>query len=457
MSGSSEKTILIVDDDLEMRAMLADDLKRRGWLCETAEDGGAALKALQEQDADLVLTDMNMPGMGGLALCEKLADNRPDLPVIVLTAFGSLDTAVGAIRAGAYDFVTKPVDTDLLAIALDRAWRHRQMQRQIQTLQAAAGGEDEGELMGRSGAMRELRQQITRIAATDASVMVHGESGTGKELVARMLHERSERRSRPFVAVNCAALPGDLLESELFGHRKGAFTDAHTDRRGLLLEASGGTLLLDEIGEMPLTLQPKLLRALEERRLRPVGGSTEVPFDVRIVSATNRDLEAEIESGGFREDLYYRLNVIQLEVPALRSRGTDVLQLAEHFLALYGRRFGKDMKGLAGPTAERLLNYNWPGNVRELRNAMERAVALTRFDHLGVDDLPRKVKDHQATRLVVEGDDPSELVPMEEMERRYILHVLKASEGNRTMAARILGLDRKTLYRKLQRYGVDGD
>ena len=449
--------ILIVDDDRELRAMLAEDLIRRGWQAETAADAAEALDYAAANDLDVVLTDMNMPGLSGLELCERLAANRADVPVIVLTAFGSLDTAVAAIRAGAYDFVTKPVDTDLLSISLDRALKHRRLQEQIRVLSDERGDDEDGLLIGRSTAICDLRRQIDRIADTDTSVMVYGESGTGKELVSRMLHERSRRRERPFVAVNCAALPEHLLESELFGHRKGAFTDARTDRKGLFLEANGGTLLLDEIGEMPLTLQPKLLRALEERRLRPVGGGSELPFDVRVVSATNRDLEAEAEGGAFRTDLFYRLNVIQLSVPPLRSRGTDILLLAEHFLRRFARRFDKDVVGLGGPTSERLLNYNWPGNVRELRNAMERAVALTQFDHLAVDDLPEKIRDHRATRLVVDGDDPRELVPMEEIERRYILHVLQASGGNRTQAARILGLDRKTLYRKLQRYGVDAD
>ena len=450
-------SLLIVDDERELRSLLCDDLGRRGWLVAEAAGGREALDHLGDHDADVVLTDMNMPGMGGLELCRQIAQKRPDIPTIVLTAFGSLETAVGAIRAGAFDFVTKPVDTDLLVISLERALKFRRLQDQIRVLQSGEGQEDEGLLIGSSPVMQELRHQIKRIAATDASVMIHGESGTGKELVARSLHQLSDRRDRPFVAVNCAALPENLLESELFGHRKGAFTGAQNDRRGLLLEASGGTLLLDEIGEMPLALQPKLLRALEERRVRPVGGTSELPFDVRIISATHKDLESETEEGRFREDLFYRLNVIQLAVPPLRSRGTDVLVLAEHFLQKFAGATAKKVVGLAQPTAERLLNYNWPGNVRELRNAMERGVALTRFNHLGTDDLPPRIREHKATRLVVEGEDPRELVPLEEIERRYILHVLKASDNNRTTASRILGLDRKTLYRKLQKYGEEGD
>jgi transcriptional regulator with PAS, ATPase and Fis domain len=303
--------------------------------------------------------------------------------------------------------------------------------------------------------MRELFSQLTRIADTDASVLISGESGTGKELVAKALHRMSGRQSGPFVAISCSALPATLLESELFGHKRGAFTDAKTDRDGLLLKANGGTLFLDEVGEIPMVLQPKLLRALEERRVRPVGDDSERPFDVRIVAATNSDLDAAIEDDRFREDLFYRLNVIQIDVPPLRARGTDVLLLAQHFIHLFARRSGKKVTGIMDATAERLLSYAWPGNVRELRNAVERAVTLTGYDKLAVEDFPEKIRSYQHEHILVCGDNPSELVPMEEMERRYILGVLDTVGGNRTRAARILGLDRKTLYRKLQRYEKD--
>jgi DNA-binding NtrC family response regulator len=448
--------ILIVDDDRDMCDLLDADLRRRGFATTSFTSAEQAFARLGEEEVDVVLTDLNLPGMSGVELCERIVANRPDVPVIVLTAFGSLDAAVATIRAGAYDFVTKPVDTDLLVISLERALRHRAMQEQIRLL-SREGGEDAGDglLIGESRPMRELQRQIDRIADTDASVLVCGESGTGKELVARTLHGRSARRSRPFVAINCAALPEPLLESELFGHKRGAFTDARADRKGLILEADGGTLLLDEIGEMAIPLQPKLLRALEERRLRPVGGGREVPFDIRVISSTNRDLESAVEDGLFRKDLFYRLNVIQLHVPPLRSRGTDTLLLADRFLREFAGRFDKPVVGLSEPTAEKLLNYSWPGNVRELRNAMERAVALARYDRIAVEDLPEKIRDYQPSHVILGGSDPRELLPMEEVERRYILHVLDAAGGNRTLAARILGLDRKTLYRKLQRYGSE--
>src|SRR5262245_13848136 len=302
-----------------MCQLLETDLRLRGFEPAWRKAADEALSLVKQEDFDAVLTDVRMPGMSGTELCERIVANRPDVPVVVMTAFGSLETAVAAMRAGAYDFVTKPVEMDLLAIALERAVKHRQLQEQVKILSTAvqrAGQFDE--MIGTSPAMQKLYDQLERVADTETSVLICGESGTGKELVARSIHQRSRRKDRPFVAVNCAALPENLLESELFGHAKGAFTDAKSERKGLFLQAEGGTLLLDEIGEMPLTMQPKLLRALEEGRLRPVGGDREVPFDGRLVTATNRDLQAEVEEGRFREDLYYRINVIQLELPPLR-------------------------------------------------------------------------------------------------------------------------------------------
>jgi DNA-binding NtrC family response regulator len=310
------------------------------------------------------------------------------------------------------------------------------------------------ELIGDSLPMQKLFSQMTHVADTDISILLLGESGTGKELVAQTLHKHSKRHQAPFIPLNCSALPETLLESELFGHKKGAFTDATTDRKGLFQEAQGGTLFLDEVGEIPIMLQPKLLRALEERSIRPVGGNSEIPVDVRILAATNRDLESAVEEGRFREDLYYRLNVMQIEVPPLRSRGTDVLLLADVFIQQFARRFNRQVTGISDNAAQRLLDYVWHGNVRELRNAMERAVALTRFEKIAVDDLPQKIQAYQSGHIFIGSHDPAELLPMEEVERRYILHVLKVVGDNRTSAARILKLDRKTLYRKLQQYGA---
>ena len=404
----------------------------------------------------MVLTDVRMPGTSGLQLCEHVAVNRPDIPVVVMTAFGSLETAVAAIRAGAYDFVTKPIEMDLLALTLQRAVKHHHLQEQVKVLSEAAERSGRfGEMIGDSPAMQDLYDQLVRVADSEASILITGESGTGKELVARSIHKRSRRADRPFVAINCAAVPETLLESELFGHAKGAFTDARAERKGLFLEATGGTLFLDEIGEMPVSMQAKLLRSLEESRVKPVGSDREVSFDVRLLSATNRDLEAAVEERRFREDLFFRINVIPIDVPPLRARGTDVLLLAQHFVGVFVERSGKNVAGISENAAERLLAYSWPGNVRELRNVIERAVALTRYEKIAVEDLPQKIRDYRSSQVFIGGDDPTELVSLDDLERRYILHVLQTVGDNKSVASRILGLDRKTLYRKLRQYGVE--
>jgi DNA-binding NtrC family response regulator len=303
--------------------------------------------------------------------------------------------------------------------------------------------------------MQRLYQQLPRIAASDASVLITGESGTGKELVARAIHTHSQRAHSPFVAINCPALPPSLLESELFGHVRGAFTDARSERKGLFVQADGGTLFLDEIGDFPLELQPKLLRSLEESTVRPVGSNQEIRFDVRLLTATNRELESAIEMGQFREDLYYRINVISIEMPPLRARGTDILLLGQHFLEHFATRSGKHVTGITEEAAEKLLDYAWPGNVRELRNAIERAVALTQYERIVVEDLPERIRAYRKSHLRFDNENPTELVSMAEIERRYLQHVLEAVNGNKTAAARILGFDRRTLYRKLAQYGLE--
>ncbi|WP_437681817.1 sigma-54-dependent transcriptional regulator [Sorangium sp. So ce131] len=449
---------LIIDDDEAMCAWLAADLRARGVEATTRTSPADALALIEEDEGfDVVLTDLNMRGMNGIEVCARAAEIRPDLPVVVITAFGSIETAVEAIRAGAYDYVTKPVDIEALALALERAIAHHALKDEVRRLRRAVAGPDTFQgLVGRSAAMRRVQDMIERIGDSEATVLITGESGTGKEVVARALHERSRRRGGPFVAVNCAAVPESLIESELFGHVRGAFTDARAARPGLFVEADGGTLLLDELGELPLSVQPKLLRALQERRVRPVGSNAEVPFDVRIVAATNRDLEEAVEERRFREDLYYRINVLHVELPPVRARGSDVLLLAQRFLEDSAARSGKEVLGLSPAAAERLLAYSWPGNVREIQNCMERAVALTSYQEITVDDLPVKVREHRPSHVLVAADDPSELVPLEEVERRYILRVLEAAGGNKTLAARILGLDRKTLHRKLERWDPSG-
>jgi DNA-binding NtrC family response regulator len=444
--------LLVVDDDPALCELLEEILSARGHRVESALNVAAALDVLQRKEIDVVLTDLNMPGESGIAFCAGLQANRPDLPVVIMTAFGSLETAIAALRAGAYDFVTKPVDFDLLGFCLERALQHRQLQEKIRLLKDQVRlRRTEDTLLGESPALDMIREQIDRLADLNTSILISGESGTGKELVARALHKQSRRGQGPFVAINCAALPETLLESELFGHVRGAFTDARENRRGLFAEASGGTLFLDEIGELPLTLQPKLLRVIEERKVRPLGGSGEIECDVRIITATHRDLAEAVREGSFRGDLYYRLNVIPIVLPPLRARGNDILLLAQNFIAELAARFDKSVTGLAEPAARRLLTYPWPGNVRELRNVIERAVALTSHDRITVQDLPESLQ-KPGGDLPLSGLplDPLSFLPLAEMERRYIAQVLGLVGDNRTLAARILGVDRKTLYRKLK-------
>jgi len=451
----SKGRILVVDDERALCEVLEEGLGGHGFEVRWTTAPAEALELLENGDFDVVLTDLNMREMNGIELCERVVANRADVPVVVLTAFGSLETAIAAIRAGAYDFITKPVKMDAVALALDRAVQHRSLRREVKRLRLLVAHEDRfDELRGNSTAMRAVHALLARIADSDAGVLITGESGTGKEVVARALHRQSRRARGPLIAVNCAAMPANLLESELFGHVRGAFTDARSDRRGLFLEADGGTLLLDEIGDLPPDLQPKLLRALQERAVRPVGGDREVSVDVRVIAATNRDLETAMEDGRFREDLYFRINIIHVALPPLRARGSDVLLLAQHFLADFAERSGKRVVGLSAAAAERLLAYTWPGNVRELQNCIERAVALARFEEITVDDLPEKIRVYRASHVLVAADDPSELVPLEEVERRYILRVMESVGGNKTLTAQVLGIGRKTLYRKLEQYGA---
>jgi two-component system response regulator HydG len=385
--------------------------------------------------------------MDGLELCQRVSEMRPGLPVIVITGHGSMQSAIAALRAGAYDFVSKPVDDALLAPCVMRAGQARSLQKEVQRLEReVAGGRPLDDMVGSSSAMRRVSEMVCRVAPSDASVLIHGETGTGKELVARGIHTKSTRAKGPFVALNCAAVPANLIESELFGYARGAFTDAKGSREGLFVEANGGTLFLDEIGELPIEMQPKLLRALQERKVRPLGANNEISFNARLVCATNRDLEVEVAEKRFREDLYYRINVVRIDLPPLRERGTDVLAIAHHLL----ERMSPNKPHTISPqVAERLVAYDWPGNVRELENCMERAVALARFEELTVEDLPAKLKSHRSDRIVVAAEDASELITLDELERRYIQRVLKMLGGNKSRAAQVLGLDRRTLYRKL--------
>jgi two-component system response regulator HydG len=419
--------VFAVDDEPEMVDLIQLGLKKRGLTVVTFGSGADALAALPDHDVDVIVTDLNMKGMTGLELCQRVVADRPDLPVIMLTAFGSFETAVGAIRAGAYDFVTKPVEIEALAIAVRRAGEHRRLHGEVKRLrEAVASTRGRGDLIGASPAMKRVHDLIEQVSATDATVLITGEAGTGKEAVARAVHMHSRRKDAPFVAINCAAAGESIVES--------------------FARARGGTLFLDDIAEVNLSTQPAVLHALQDRAA-----------DVRLVAATSRDLEGLVEDKQFREDLYYRINVISVPLPPLRARGGDVLLLADHLLRRYAAVLDKKVVGLSQPAAQRLLAYDWPGNVRELGNCIERAVAATRFEELQVEDLSDKVRAKATRTPNLSGHDLPELLTLEEIERRHVLRVLEACNGNRTDAAKMLDLDRKTLYRKLLRWGVGDD
>ncbi len=444
-------TIQIVDDDADTAAMLRDALRKRGFDVYDVHSAKEGLERLQARPVDVVVTDVRMGEMSGIDLCVQLRELYPEVLPIVITGESGLDTAIAAIRAGAYDFITKPVKVEVLAIAVARAMEHLSLKRELKRLRITASKDFPIDgIAGSSDAIRATVEMISRVANSDATVLITGESGTGKELVARALHHQSSRRDQPFIAVNCAAMPAPLLESELFGHLRGAFTDAKVSRQGLFVQAEGGTIFLDEIGEMPMEMQVKLLRVLQQRTVRPVGGDEEIPFKARVITATNRDLETEVEEKRFREDLYYRVNVVPIAVPPLRARTSDILYLAQFFLKRIATQTKKLVDGISPPAARKLLDYDWPGNVRELENCMERAVALCRLSVITIEDLPAKLQDHDNSRIVIETASPSELITVEEMTRRYVRQVMTAVGGNKTHAARVLGIDRRSLYRRLE-------
>jgi two-component system response regulator HydG len=448
--AAAAPNVLVADDDQEMCELAEASLSRRGYKVTWKLTPEEALAEIDREDFAVLLIDIHMQSMNGLELCSQALVKRPDAVVVVMTGFGTMEDAIGAMRAGAYDFVTKPLSTDALALAVDRAARHRAMNDELRRLRRRVDQRELPNIIGQSDSIRHMADIVDRVAETDTNVLVTGESGTGKELVARAIHERSGRRG-PFLAVNCAALPETLLESELFGHARGAFTDARVARSGLFVEAHNGTLFLDEIGEMPLGMQAKMLRALQERKVRPLGTGQEIPFDARIIAATNRELEGEVEDKRFREDLFYRINVVRIDVPPLRSRGNDTLMLAQFFLERAAQRSNRQVNRIGRLVAEKLTDYDWPGNVRELENCMERAVALARFDEITVEDLPEKVRQFQPTEFQNLSTNPLELPSMEEVEERHIRRVLSAVNGNKTLAAKVLKLDRRTLYRKLKK------
>lgn len=443
-------TILIVDDDESHRGMLHTLLRGWGYAIDEAANGAVAAHMAKEKIYDAILSDIRMAEKddGITAMREILAGN-PSIPVIMMTGYFSVETAVEALRLGAYDYLMKPLDFDELRLTLDRALEHTRLKNENSTLREALEGRA---ILGRSNAMRELVDMIDTVAPSDATVLIIGESGTGKELVARAIQQSGNRSDKPFVTINCAALSESLLESELFGHEKGAFTGADRRREGRFAQADTGTLFLDEIGELPLQLQAKLLRALQQGEIQRVGSDTPFIVDVRVIAATNRDLRQEVTDGRFREDLYYRLNVIGMEVPPLRSRREDIPTLATAFLSRYSSANRKDMKGFTPKAMDMLTRYEWPGNVRELENAVERAVILSVSDFVGERELPLVVRAESPSTPPAPEDADITIVSLEELERKAILATLKAVDDNKSEAARRLGITRATLHNKLRRY-----
>ena len=447
------RSILVVDDDLAMREMLASLFREHGYRAEEASRADEALARLAEAEFDVVLSDIRMPGKSGIEMVGDVKRLRPAAPVILMTAFGSVASAVEAMRAGAFDYVTKPFEPEAVLFSVERAVERRVLEEENRTLRRAVERTASlGDLIGASPALRDIAALIRKIAHNRSSVLITGESGTGKEVVARTLHFHGNRAAEPFVPINCTAIPEGLLESELFGHVRGAFTGAHASKRGLFEQASGGTLFLDEIGDLGLGLQSKLLRVLQDREVRPVGGNTSVPVDVRIIAATNRDLEKEMADGRFREDLYYRLAVIPIHIPPLRERPEDVPPLAEAFLRKH------DPSGHHRLTPEalaRLTTQPWRGNARELENVIERAVALAEGDEIQPEDLPlgdRAASDARARPVeALVRDGAQRGLSLGELEDLYIDEILRRTGGNKVRAAHLLGIDRKTLYRRAER------
>ncbi len=443
------KKILVVDDDTAHAGMLKTLITDWGFEVDLADDGTSGVKKVQETAFDMVLMDMKMANMSGMEALQRIKTFNPSLPVIIMTAYSSVSTAVKALKIGAYDYLTKPLDFDKLKLTIERIFESISLKSENRDLKIRLKEKDiRHELIGQSPAMLSLLDTIAMVAPTDASVLVTGESGTGKELVSSAIHYNSPRKDHPYIRINCAAITANLLESELFGHEKGSFTGAEKRRKGKFLQADKGSILLDEIGEMDLSMQAKLLRVIQEKEITPVGSDESIKTDVRVIAATNRDLKQLSEQGGFRQDLYYRLNVVSLDVPPLRRRKEDIPTLAHHFLEEFSTRNKRDIKGFSPNAMDAMIRYDWEGNVRELSNCVERAVVLARTDYITTRDLSFI---HSPAYLDTADKDLSN-VRLSTVEQRVILSTLSAVEGNKSEAARRLGITRKTLLKKLKTY-----
>ncbi|MDH4205771.1 MAG: sigma-54 dependent transcriptional regulator [Desulfobacteraceae bacterium] len=450
----NRKTILVVDDDDAHRTMLRTLVGGWGYDIVESDDGSTAIEKVQERPFDLILMDVRMLRVSGLEALERIKAFNPAIPVTIMTAYSSVETAVEALKKGAYDYLTKPLDFDKLRLTIERAMEHTRLKEENRLLKESLGKHfDMQNIIGRSPAMISLLETVAHVAPSEATVMITGESGTGKELIAGVIHHNSPRKDGPFVKINCAAITETLLESELFGHEKGAFTGADRRKEGRFYQANQGSIFLDEVSEMPLTMQVKLLRVLQERELTRVGGEKVIPVDVRVIAATNKDLVDLKNRGLFREDLYYRLNVVSLELPPLKERRDDIPLLAQHFLEIFVDKNKKEIKGFTPKAMDQLIRYDWPGNVRELMNAVERAVVLARTDYLDDQDFSilQPLLQQPAPAL---SDFENIDIPLEEVEKAAILRMLESVAGNKSEAARRLGITRKTLHKKLKKYGV---
>jgi two-component system NtrC family response regulator len=447
--------ILVVDDDESLRRVTQVQLQQAGFTAEAASSGKQALEILEGKPVDLVLTDMKMPGMTGLELLRAVQQSQPETLVILMTAYGTIETAVEAVKAGAYDYITKPVNREELLILLDRALGHRALREEVRQLRTSLDEKFGFEaIIGCSSALMNVLDLASRAARSEATVLIRGETGTGKELLAKAIHFNSSRSGRPFVAINCGAIPKDLLESELFGHVKGSFTGAVTHKKGKAEMADGGTLFLDEIGDLPPDVQVKVLRLIQSGGIEKVGATESIEVNVRIVAATHRDLEKMIEKGQFREDLYYRLAVIPLELPPLRERREDILELLRHFFAESREKHGRPELQLPEPLERYFSAYHWPGNVRELENVVERLVVLARGDKVEFDDLPASMRKDSAPPADVLEELPPEGVSLDAVERNLIRKALIKANWNQTQAARYLDLSRKTLIYRMEKFGI---
>ncbi|GKX60946.1 sigma 54-interacting transcriptional regulator [Leminorella grimontii] len=448
---SHKPHVLVVDDDISHCTIIQALMKGWGFDVTLAHNGLEAVERVKQTPFDLVLSDVRMSEMDGIAALKAIKAYNPAIPILIMTAYSNVESAVEAIKSGAYDYLTKPLDFDMLRLTIERVLEHARLKTENQDLKQRLTLDREN-MIGRSPQMRRLMDMIATIAPSEATVLICGESGTGKELIARSVHANSARKDRPLVTVNCAALSESLLESELFGHEKGAFTGADKRREGRFMEADKGTLFLDEIGEMSLLMQAKLLRAIQEREIQRVGSNQTLNVDVRLIAATNRDLKAEVDAGRFRQDLYYRLNVVTIDSPPLRERTEDIPVLAMYFMEKFAARNRKTVKGFTPQAMDMLLKYSWPGNVRELENAVERAVILLSGDYISERELPLSINQFLETaQNGLERDPNAPIQPLELVEKEAILTALEKTGGNKTEAARQLGITRKTLLAKLQK------